>query len=871
MVNWLGIRADLLAGTTMMMAVAGTAHAQTKASPPPDHDTVQAEPTQPSEQPPSAGEVAAGDIVVTASRQSQLLSRVPLSVSAFTQETLDNQGVKSVADVQRLTPGVAFSQGGQGTTNISVRGIASSVGAATTAIYIDDTPVQVRTLGFSASNPYPTIFDLQRVEVLRGPQGTLFGAGAEGGAIRFITPQPDLTGYSGYARAEVATTQSGAASYEAGAAVGGPLIADRLAFRLSAFFRHSGGYIDKIIGTPSIVDRTGAAGPTDSLHFDKTGTGYADVNWENTTALRGALTWAPTDNLTITPALFYQKRYVHDATSSFWPETSDYASGDFSTPQWVSTIDADHIAIENEPLYEPLNDKFLLPSLNVEWDFGGARLISNTSYFSRRQTFTSDYTTIYERIYAGRSVPVPGDRAITFFGNDQDNFVQEVRLQAADPDARFNWVVGAYFADTRQLATQEAHPNFIYSIPKLGAAVTDGAPFGPGYSAFVNYYGIGLIDGVSYKSRLRVDEQHLAGFAQADFKITDRLKATVGVRVERAKFSYDARYSGANLNQNAPHGLACVPNSSPCVPVPVGAYAPGEGPFAPAYGDGGSSSSETPVTPKFGLSYQADQNNLFYVSATKGYRIGGAQSALPTLCNAQLAELGFTGSPATYKSDSLWSYEAGAKSRLAGGAINLAASAFYIRWRNIQTSVSLSSCANSFVANAASASSRGFDVQVNLNPLDSLSLNLAVGHTLAKFDEPLVLSGKTTITEGSAVPNSGAPWTVTASAQYMLPVGGDIEPFIRGDLTYNSRQRRTGSTDPGTISYDPMMSPVPENTLFNARVGGTFFDRISLSLFMDNVFNAHPHLGLSRSRGQPIYTDYTFRPRTIGVTISSNF
>jgi outer membrane receptor protein involved in Fe transport len=866
MISKLGIRTRLLTGVALV-ATAGAAHAQDRA---PSVPSPQQPDIRPEQQAPSEAATTGGDIIVTASRQSQLINRVPLSISAFTQATLDVQGVKGIADVQRLTPGVAFTQGAQGTTNISVRGIASSVGAATTAIYIDDTPVQVRTLGFSASNPYPTIFDLQRVEVLRGPQGTLFGAGAEGGAIRFITPQPGLTEYSGYSRAEISTTQSGSASYEAGAAVGGPIVPDRLGFRLSAFFRHSGGYIDKIIGTAKVVDPTGAAGPEKSIHFDKTGIGYADVNWENTTALRGALAWAPTDALKITPAIFYQKRYVHDATTSFWPAISDYASGDFSTPQWVSTVDANHIAIDDEPLYEPLRDRFVLPSLNVEWDLGSARLISNSSFFSRRQTFTSDYTTIYERIYAGRQVPAPGDRAITFFGNNQDNFVQEVRLQAANPDTRFNWVVGVYYASTKQLATQEAHPNFIYSIPKLGAAVTDGAPFGPGYSAFVNYYGIGLIDGVSYKSRLRVDERHLAGFAQADLKITERLKATVGVRVERAKFSYDAQYSGANLNQNAPHGLACVPNSSPCKPVPVGAYKPGEGPFAPAYGNGGSSSSESPVTPKFGLSYQADSNNLFYISATKGYRIGGAQSALPTLCNAQLAELGFTGSPATYKSDSLWSYEAGAKSKLADG-VRVSASAFYIRWSNIQTSVSLSSCANSFVANAASASSRGFDVQMDLNPFTGLNLGLAVGHTLAKFDEALVLSGKTTITKGSAVPNSGAPWTVTASGQYTLPFGGDIAPYIRADLTYNSRERRTGATDPGTVSYDPMLSPRPENTLLNARIGGTVLDRVSLSLFMDNVLNAHPHLGLSRSRGQPLYTDYTFRPRTIGVTVSSNF
>ena len=102
---------------------------------------------------------------------------------------------------------------------MTIRGVVGSVGAATTGVYIDDMPIQVRNIGTSAGTVLPTVFDLERVEVLRGPQGTLFGAGSEGGTVRFIQPQPNLQQSSGYARTEIANTQDGDVSYEAGLAL----------------------------------------------------------------------------------------------------------------------------------------------------------------------------------------------------------------------------------------------------------------------------------------------------------------------------------------------------------------------------------------------------------------------------------------------------------------------------------------------------------------------------------------------------------------------------------------------------------------------------------------------------------------------------
>ena len=130
------------------------------------------------------------EIVVTATRREEALSRVPISVTALTQEALDQKGIKDIRDMVRFTPGVTIDD--SGTNAISIRGISSSGGAGTTGIYIDDTPIQMRSVGFNPDDSLPKAFDLQRVEVLRGPQGTLFGAGAEGGAVRYILNQPGV-------------------------------------------------------------------------------------------------------------------------------------------------------------------------------------------------------------------------------------------------------------------------------------------------------------------------------------------------------------------------------------------------------------------------------------------------------------------------------------------------------------------------------------------------------------------------------------------------------------------------------------------------------------------------------------------------------
>ncbi len=829
------------------------------------------------------------DIVVTATRQAQVLSKVPISATAYDQQRLDRQGVRQIDDIYRLTPGVNFERTNL-RSNISIRGISSTAGAATTGIYIDDTPIQVRTIGYSANNAYPAVFDLERIEVLRGPQGTLFGAGSQGGTIRFIQTSPNMNDTTAYARGELANTQGGDISYEGGVAFGAPIVEDKIGFRASAYFRRDGGYIDRVTGTPRVVSSNGSAGPDDSVAFDNIRMARKDSNSTETTSLRLAVAFQPTESLKITPSITYQRIKSPDSISLYWPSLSDEKNSDFRTPMWVPTVDANHVAIPDAPLTEPLRDRFLLPALAINFDMGPVELVSSTAYFDRKSRFEPNYTQLYQALYARRQVPNFGDYATSPQDNVQKNFTQEIRLQSTDTNARFTWVAGGFYTHNKQRSVQNSKVNFVQTVPSISSgtvpgfppplpAVNDGAPFGPGYSAYVNYYGMNPVNGVTtYYADLRsVDEQY-AAFGEANFNVTERLKLTAGVRVSRNKVRMDAIYDGPNSNLNSPRGYACepgtgLPGAAPCIPVAIGQYEPGEGPFAIAFANGGAGQAETAVTPKFGISYQATPRNLIYATVAKGFRPGGAQPRQPSACNDQLANYGYLDSsgrpvsPETYESDTVWSYEIGTKNRI--GRVQFDASVYYIKWKNIQSLISLNTCAQSIIDNLGGATSKGFDLQAQWEALDGLVLSTAVGHNNSSYDQDTVLGGRMLFTDGSAVPGSGAPWTVTLSGQYDF-TAGEQDVYLRADYTYAAAFRRTGSSDPDTATYDRMVPPRPETNMVNARIGMRQ-GGLDISVFMNNLLNAHPRLGLGRTNNQPVYTDYTFRPRTFGLTAAYRY
>jgi outer membrane receptor protein involved in Fe transport len=442
----------------------------------------------------SAASGALEEIVVTAQRREERLEDVPISITAFTQEKMDAQGIRNVDDLTTLTPGVTFERMGLSAasnyddenSDISIRGIDSSAGPSTTAIYIDDTPIETRHIGFGTANAFPLLFDLQRVEVLRGPQGTLFGASAEGGAIRFVTPDPDLHTSSGYDRVELASTDGGDTSYETGVAAGGPLVDGSLGFRASADFRRDGGYVDR-------ADyRTGQI------------TG-SDANWQETAVIRAALKWAVSDAVSITPSFFYQRLHIND-TAAFWPSISNFGAGVF---------------LNGNAQRNPTTDPFYLAAIKMDADVGSwGHSITTLSYFSRDQNDTPDYTQFDRAVYGLNPRAPYGDFGESPFTDVQHNTILESRLQSVDHDSRFTWTTGVYLAHLDENSSQ-----FIYD-PNLPGEIN--AAYGGSYCTAIAPCPNGQIFANPVD---RVIDKQAALFGEVTFKFTDRLSATAGLRV----------------------------------------------------------------------------------------------------------------------------------------------------------------------------------------------------------------------------------------------------------------------------------------------------------------------------------------------------
>jgi iron complex outermembrane recepter protein len=739
----------------------------------------------------AAATVTTGDleeIVVTATKREESLDKVPVSIVALSERDLTISGAKTIDQVAALSPSVDYSKDswGGGASVISVRGVSSEVGESPTGIYIDDTAIQAWRSGSGLSyfgNPYPVTFDLNRVEVLRGPQGTLFGAGAEGGALRFIFNQPSLDTFSGLAREEVATTQDGGLSYESGLAVGGPIIDGKLGFRASAWYRSDGGFVNRVDPI------TGALVQPNS-------------NGTDTKAFRLALTAAIGDGVTVTPSIYYQDTDVHD-TWVYTAYLSNPDKGEFNNGQL---------------LQQPIHDHFYIPTLTVNADLQWAKLTSISSYFSRDASTIVDVTRILGAFSEGYRSPLGlvyptsyADAAPQPDSTKQSVFTQEIRLASSDPTARLTWVGGMFFSH-RQVTELTA----TYS-PVISAE--NGLPPDSNILGLQSSY----------------DDSQLALFGQADYLITPKLKFTAGLRVARTEFNF----------QSYPSGL----------------YEAGSPPSS------NSEATEHPVTPKLILSYQADDANLFYVSAGKGYRVGGGNAPVPSYCAPATA-------PLTFNSDFVYSYEIGAKNRLFDDRVQINSSVYHLDWKGVQDHFLLP-CGVAYIANSGSATSNGFDLAVDALLTHAWQVGFSVAYTDAKLNDNVSLDGYPIVEKGDAVgitPDLPVPWTLILSSRYDVPVSATISGYIWVQDIYHSNTPGPFSNDiPTSLSYFPELTANPATNVMNLRIGGVQ-GKLDVSLFLNNVLNSHPNLAKYQDTTTSTIIDYaTLRPRTLGLTVNYNF
>jgi iron complex outermembrane recepter protein len=631
------------------------------------------------------------EIVVTAQRREEKLSDVPMSIQAFSQESMDKQGIRNVDDLTRLAPGVTFQRNGLSsasnwndeTSDISIRGVDSNFGAATTGIYIDDTPLVFRH-GIIGVTPYPAVFDLARVEVLEGPQGTLFGAGSMGGAIRFITPEPSLTTYSGYARAELAKVDGGSGNYEVGAAFGGPIIPDVLGFRVSASTRREGGWVDRAdyIRPPSTVTPDGATVysglPTVS------GITETNANWRETQTFRAALKWRATENLTIDPSIYIQTLHIND-TGAYWV--------DLSNPD-------DNVYRNGNAQRDPSTDPWYVGAVKISWDLPWAALTSNTSYFRQNQHSVSDYSQWVSNIFLANQYPAVGDVSTTPYGNHQTTVTEEIRLTSKASDAPILWTGGLFYTHAYQNVTA-----FIHSA--------DLAPATPGYIAYANPIASTL-------------DKQMAVFGEATLKFPADFSLTAGLRYSKLDYvsAFEATAYGI---------IAGTPSSPDGVPS-----------------SGGTAASSKPVTPRAVLKYKPDEEAMYYVSAAKGFRAGSANGQFTP---AAVEQCGVQ-APASVAPDSVWQYEIGTKNTILNRRLQFSASAYYYKWKGTQQTVYLS-CGYSYGSNLGDVIGKGGTVSVAWRPMDSLSLAVIGAYTDAVYQDVVTSpNSSTTVRSGDHLPAS---------------------------------------------------------------------------------------------------------------------
>lgn len=433
-------------------------------------------------------------IIVTARKVSEGIQDVPLTVTALGAEELQKLGAFEVKDVLLTVPGLTYGGAQRGLSTYIIRGISTSATAPTVGLYLDD--ISLVTLGNGFSGAFdPVFFDMERLEVLKGPQGTLYGGNAMGGAIKYVSAKPSLTKVTGSVAGQLADTRAGEVSAQTEAAVSIPVVSEKLAIRVGGFYALDGGFIDNIpggtINNPR-VSTTPFPTYTPLVQISPSTFDQPDLNRTETYAGRASALFA-SGGFTLLPAVFYQETHARSQNSFF-----------FDSPGLTSTY----------RFAQPLTEKAGVYSLTATQDFGGVELTSITAFFNRSLRNRADYSTIVSTFVP----PAFGADSFNQTTTRVRTFSQELRLASAPTsDSPLQWLVGLYYSNQRNQVVQDARS-------------TDLAPV----------FGTDLLFFGDARTRLK----QYAGFGEINYRLTDKLELTAGARVFRIEQEYDAVADG---------------------------------------------------------------------------------------------------------------------------------------------------------------------------------------------------------------------------------------------------------------------------------------------------------------------------------------
>ncbi len=504
------------------------------------------------------------EVIVTAQKREEDIQKVPLSVVAFSAATLDETGVQDFASLAARIPGVTLNSAGPGQSSYSIRGIASVGGnAPTTGVYIDETPILPSGGDGATAAIDPDLFDLARVEVLRGPQGTLYGASSMGGTVRFITNQPNLAHTEATVKGEGSYTEHGGGNGRLDAMLNVPLMEDRVALRMVATYKTLSGFIDKEVGVwaanPYALPPPFPAYPVSPAQ--PTGI-VRDVNNEQLYSVRTTVKIAVNDKLTVTPSVWVQTLEMGGAPNY------DIPTGDSSAP-----------LVQARPfdLSEAYTDRFTLSNLTVNYDLGWGSLLSNTSYMVRKENTPDDETEALETtIPQGQFVPSVYNPTVT-----THEFTEEARIAFNPQGSAWSGVAGVYFNNSNR------HYSVWYLTPNYAQL------FANTYTTNTLLSGVTLSD-LNYSQHGDYAPRQYAAFSEVNYALTEKWKLTGGLRW------YDLQYDAVRYEDGWSNG-------------------------GPTVSDG--QAKNTGVNPKGELSYQATDDQLYYASASRGVRPGGVNTS----------------------------------------------------------------------------------------------------------------------------------------------------------------------------------------------------------------------------------------------------
>jgi outer membrane receptor protein involved in Fe transport len=803
------------------------------------------------------------EVVVTANRREQDVLTVPYNISALSGAQIEEAGLKDLQSLTRMVPGLVSADLGpranSTNSNLIIRGLnASDQGSSyfgpnlavpLVSTYLDDVPLFVNF----------NLADVERVEVLRGPQGTLYGSGAVGGTVKLIRHKPDLGAFSADFTADASSTDhSMGASYSFDGIINIPL-GDTLALRANAGYSKLTGFID---GTHAArFDKTGQpllADPDNPLTSDYLYQQINDVDSSNSKYGRLSLLWKPSERFNVLADYTHQKD--HSGGFSWQDVGFDYTTGEAIPRQLYTT--------QQQIPQQSLDRTLDIGALTVSLDVGFATVTSSSSYYNNRYDDVIDissgqqyYATLNPYYYGG----YPRYAAFNFDHSSDKSFVEELRLVSKTGGA-WDYIAGAFFRDQKtELTDPETLPGFAAWTHLPGSADTYNYYAGTAFNTFADVVADrGGTDPASlpadfFYNNIRHTRFHdRAIYGELTRHLTDRWQITGGVR--QFWQSYDQ-------------------SETQIYPFAGAAYSDtGEDPLGTTTSE--QSKSYRSHIWKLNTSYEVSPELRPYATFSEGFRHGGANSF--KICPTDTLALGgCEPSPQTaalipFQPDTAKNYEVGMKG-LIGGRVRYSLSVYRVDWNDIQLDAYAPVTGIQIVVNGKKARSQGVELEVEAALTRELSATIGGSYTDARLTEDFVRAnfvGR----DGDRLPLVPKK-QATAALDYVLPLPDARDVSMHVDMAYRSDV----NTSVNNLQYDTTNDVIFENiystnfrhlggfTTLNANVGFQATQQLRVRLYCNNVTN---QLGITTwavARQPEQSTEYLTRPRTVGMTLQYSF